>query len=500
MQLALGLALSALSACLFFLSLPPFNHGYLAWFALVPMIFAQFKLTQSNFAASAFLYVAFFIAGGASMFHSVPKMDLGFGDLRYLVVAAVGLMALFVLITGLPSGTRRFHEKTQYRYFVLLPICCWVGFEYFRYALELGQMWCMFFISQHQNLLIVQLSSLLGIWLITAIVIAVNYLLALAAIRLYEGDTGAFTKSAGLAVAVFVLSHLSGWLLLQQDLEQSGSIKIAAIQKGSSFEASRSYYSRNRLILTEEMLDAHEKLTLEAAKQKPDLVVWPESVVWVNPHKHDAIMRRLKALAAKNRFYLIVAYIDEYDKRGTVNEAMVFSPNGEYLGASAKDHPIILPNYIDGSATRGDYPTFDIAGAKTGILIGYDVDFTDTAAKLVNNGAQLLAIPMHDRPSFWQNQFLHTVFRAAENRVSIVRADWRHASTMIDPFGRIVAQPLKHNEPTAVIYELPLYASGSLYTHLGDVLAYACFLAMLFFFAYHVRLRCLPLSRSRARE
>ena len=486
MQFSIGIALSCLSAVLYFLSMPPFNMGYLAWIALVPVTIAQFKLAEKNWQSGFFLFLAFAIGGGVSFYHSLPSMNLGFGDLRHIVALAVSVVSLFVF-TGMPSGSKRFHEHTHYRYFIILPICGWVGLEFIRYSLELGQMWCMFFVSQHQNIYIMQLASLAGIWLVSAVVVAVNYLLGFGLLQLINKNPSAFTRYAGAAVGLCLATHLLGWSLMQAEPPQTGTIKVAAIQKGLSFEDSSKYHKHRALSV--EMIGDFEKLTKQLKGQDVDLVVWPESVVWVNPNEQAWIKKWLSNIAKRQSVYLVVPYISVKDRNNIINEAMVFSPEGEYIGAAPKDHPIKLPNYYDGSATRGQYPVFDIAGIKVGILLGYDIDFTDTAKTLVNQGAELLVVPMHDRPSFWQNQFLHNQYRAIENRVATVRADWRHASTPINAFGQPTADTLIHDEASTTVFDVPVSETGSLYTRIGNLLGYFCAAGFILFFLLMVMSR-----------
>jgi apolipoprotein N-acyltransferase len=49
-RFVLGLALSALSGVLLLLSFPPYGVWWLAWFAFVPGIFAQYRMFPRNYA------------------------------------------------------------------------------------------------------------------------------------------------------------------------------------------------------------------------------------------------------------------------------------------------------------------------------------------------------------------------------------------------------------------------------------------------------------------
>ena len=71
-------------------------------------------------------------------------------------------------------------------------------------------------------------------------------------------------------------------------------------------------------------------------------------------------------------------------------------------------------------------------------IICYDLDFTDTARRMADGGARLVATPSADVPSIGQVHFTHMVFRAIENRVSMVKADNEFDSVILDPYGRVL--------------------------------------------------------------
>ena len=66
------------------------------------------------------------------------------------------------------------------------------------------------------------------------------------------------------------------------------------------------------------------------------------------------------------------------------------------------------------------------------------------------------------------------VYRAAENRVAIVRSDWRVGSAIIDPFGRVLASAKwDAREQTVLVADVPIVLPrGTVYTRTGDWFAY----------------------------
>ena len=86
---------------------------------------------------------------------------------------------------------------------------------------------------------------------------------------------------------------------------------------------------------------------------------------------------------------------------------------------------------------------------------------------------------------------LHDVFRAAENRVSIVKADWRYGSAIIDSYGRVLAaSPTDRRAKMVLMADLPVpSSSGTFYTRTGDWLGVLCFLGMVALIGYDFSLK-----------
>jgi apolipoprotein N-acyltransferase len=478
-----GLALSLLSAGLLILSFPPYNLHHLVWIALVPMIVAQYRVATRVWQANLFQAVTFFIFIDITVLASFPRMNLGWGSVRLWITVAALVAALLLFVTGLPGGSPTFHRRSRFRYFLVFPVVCWVGFEYLRYLLDLGQMWGMFFIPQHRNLCLLQLASVFGMWIVSAIVVFTNYAVGLLVIG--APATGENRRPGRRTVAVVLLTvllaaHLGGWLMLRRDRPTTDTVQVAAVQPGRNFRH-KAYWSRDRLKVTLAILSDLEAMTGDAAARGAELVVWPEASLWVNPLPRPDILDRLVKLAVDHGIYLLVPWFDHSDHENVLNETLAIAPDGTILGRCAKNHPIEFAGYLDGSATRGAFPTWATPFGPFGSMIGYDADFTDVARKLTRNGARLVAVSMHDRGPFWYNQLAHTIYRAAENRVAIVRSDWRYASCVIDQHGRIVAGPAGSEANDIVMMNVALTQSGTIYTKIGDIFAMLSLAGMVVF-------------------
>src|SRR5512136_2691957 len=126
LRLITGLLLAALSAGLLLLSLPPYGIWPLALIGLCPMLFAQYRLLPLRLANLA---PAIGIGGfiGLVILSHLPAALIDQSPfLKFLTPAVM----LIVYLTE--SGSRRFHERRHFRWFVLEGAVIWVGIELIR--------------------------------------------------------------------------------------------------------------------------------------------------------------------------------------------------------------------------------------------------------------------------------------------------------------------------------------------------------------------------------
>jgi apolipoprotein N-acyltransferase len=517
-RVTLGLALSIVSGVLLYLSFPPFALGYLAWVAFVPVIVAQFIFANTDGQGRLFQALSWVTLMGIILLDTFTLGYLHGDPVGFLPLVGVLIVGGIIFLLGIPNGTVSFHRRTGYRFFLLFPPVSWVGFEFLRHKAQLGHLWGLLYISQHNNLPLIQLASLGGVWLVSFIVVLANYALGLAAITLISstpslsrilGEGGGWGEGEGwglpeapnvkrplaIALAVVLIAYGVGFALLGRQPE---TVPVAAVQIGGDLGDFSEFYGRwwrrDWPGMAEAVLDELEPLTREAAARGAKLVVWPEASLWLDPQVHTETKARLTRLVQETGIYLVSTHFILPEQGnlgwwlgfvpGMRNEATVISPDGEFLGVYGQDHPIIFTG--EAFITERTYPTYQTPFGTLATIICYDNAFTDTTRKLVRKGAQLVAHPTHDWHPMVVVDPLHDVFRAAENRVSIVKADWRYGSAIIDPYGRVLAaSPTDRRTRMVLMADVPVpSSSGSFYTRTGDGFGVLCFLGMIAFIGY----------------
>jgi apolipoprotein N-acyltransferase len=514
-RFVIGLGLSIVSGFLLYLCFPPFDLGYLAWVAFVPVIVAQFFFANADWQGRLFQALAWVTLLGIILLETFPLGYLRGDPVGFLPLVGVLIVGGIIFLLGIPNGTVGFHRRTGYRFFLLFPAVGWVGFEYLRHKAQLGHLWGMLYTSQHNNLPLIQLASLGGVWLVSFIVILANYALGLAVISgtrslsqipsstsgggpgwgQGEGEGPNARMLLAVAVAVVLVAYGVGFALLGS---QPATVRVAAVQVGGDLGDFPEFYGRwsrrDWPGMAKAVLDDLEPLTREAAAQGAKLVVWPEASLWVDPQEHPETKARLVRLVQETGIYLVSAYFILPEEGnlgwwlgfvpGMRNEATVISPDGEFLGIYGQDHPIIFTG--EAFITERTYPTYQTPFGTLATIICYDNAFTDTTRRLVRKGAQLVAHPTHDWQPIVVFDPLHDIFRAVENRVSIVKADWRYGSAIIDPYGRVLAaSPTDRRTKMVLMADVPVpSSSGTLYTRTGDWFGVLCFLGMVAFIGY----------------
>ena len=188
-------------------------------------------------------------------------------------------------------------------------------------------------------------------------------------------------------------------------------------------------------------------LIAEAAEKHADLVVLGETVPSANVEaKPETIAEPIPGpsttyfadLAKQHRLHLVLS-LYERDAHLIYNTAVLLGPDGALIGKYRK---VSLP---PGEAAKGiapgkDYPVFDTAFGKVGLMVCYDGFFPEVARELTKSGAEVIAWPV------WGCNPLLAQARACENHVFVVSSTfmkpedgWMY-SAIYDQGGRPLAK------------------------------------------------------------
>ena len=185
-------------------------------------------------------------------------------------------------------------------------------------------------------------------------------------------------------------------------------VKLGLIQTGS--------YSSN-----EQALQKISKSLKSLGKKETDIVTLPEQ--WLKNNKisdFDKEFSEFKKIAKDYSMTIIPGAFYERKKHRFVISSPVIGPKGEIIGTQEKIHPF---DYEQKLVRPGREAKVFQTNCKFGIIICYDMVFSEVANSLVKKGAEVLFSPSRIVKRGivpWQ---LYVQVRALENRVPILASN-----------------------------------------------------------------------------
>jgi len=405
-EIPLRAVTAACSGVFLGLSFPHPGWWPLAWFGLVPF----FRVLRTS-APGEGAWAGF--AFGLAFHATVLAWLLVFGPAAYavLVLFAAAYCALFGWVAAAVG------QAGEIR-FVLAAVCAWVAVEWLRTLGPVAFPWALVGVSQWQNLPVLQLASVGGVYLVSAAVVAAN--------------AGLELLLAGRALGVVALAAVAaGWAWGAARLEPAaeGSLAVAAVQPNlAQREKLRPEHAdRTRRALLE--------LTQRAAAAGAVLVVWPEHY-WPDPLiRGGSVDRRLVEASPAGGALVATGEVE-----GRWNTALVVGREG-LVGRHDKVRLVPLGEWW--AQPGPGYEPVPAPLGPAGVLICYEAVYPSAARALVRGGARYL---VHTTEEGWfgvsagpVQHLAVAVVRAAEAGRDVVRAASTGISAVVDASGRLQA-------------------------------------------------------------
>jgi apolipoprotein N-acyltransferase len=501
------------------LAFPPMNLFPLAFIALVPLFLVMRGEKPGGF------WRAFrpgFISGLAFflpllywlVFLSSNEVD----NPLLMAVPLLLLLAYQAFYWGLfAAGARLITERTSLPRIVVYPLV-WTACEYLRSLFMLGFPWGNLGYAGVAVPEAIQFAAVTGLFGVTLWIALVNavvaevlalglrlrgqvprrfwvLLAALALVILVPIAHGALVlRSAG---SVALVDHgASGALVVRSAGPAGKTIRVAVIQPniGGKRKWDPSY--------REVSFDVLYALTREAAEEKPDLVVWPETAAPSYLLKDPAHLVAIMALADETGAAILTGFPDRLgespEEYTYFNSVLLIEPM-DALGPNAgtglvkydKIHLVpfgevfpftsALPflKRVDvgqaGFTAGQERVVFATEDARFSTLICYESIFPGLVRGFVDEGAQLIVNITNDvwygRSSMPFQHASMAVMRCIENRRSLARSANSGVSLFADPYGRVTARSEIFTRGFLVA-DLPLVSEATFYTRHGDLIAW----------------------------
>ena len=480
--------------------------SFLAFISLVPVLLV---IRSTSYGWAVFygtIYGVFYVL--------VLNYWLGTFDYVTLQITTVA-SALFFLLFMLP--TVWLSRRIRWGGFLVFPLA-WVVFDYVRSLGFLGYPWGTMGASQYGFLPLIQTASLAGVWGVTFVVLLVDAGVAEVLYDILIQRTVGFGRPRlaplYVSLGLLLVSVLGGSVSLHLQERRvrrtaRGEVRVALVQQNS--DPRKHAYSRT--------FDSLRSLSDQAAVYEPDLIVWSETAFVPNIRRwsqedpevytYARLVREFleyqkdlgRWLLTGNDDYELVPGPDGEVERFDYNATVLFAPDGRRIETYRKLHLVPFTEYFPFEETfprfyellqnfdvylwePGDRRIiFDHPELSFATPICFEDVFPSDIRRFVRDGAAALVTVSNDywsqTPVEAKQHYVHSLFRAVENRVPLLKAGASGFTSYVEPTGRLVAG-VPYYEEAYLIADVPtVEARLTPYTLIGDWLPLAA-VAMLF--------------------
>ena len=496
-----SLLLAAFSGLLLAVGFPVLDLHLLAWIALLPLfITLRGQSVRNGFwlgGVAGIVYFAgtvYWVTNSVYFYGGIPLVP---ASLITLLLCAY--LALYPAVFG--AAAVHIRKKHPSLFFIAAP-ALWTALELARTYVFSGFPWSLLGYTQYRALPVVQIADITGVYGVSFLIVLVN-----AALAEFISDR---KRYPGLIIALAGLLFVLGYGNMKLRLPEQGTgIKISVAQ--GNIEQDKKWDPAYQA----ETMEVYKKLTREALKEQPDLVIWPETATpfyfsGVAP-TDQALTADLEAFVKQNRVPLLFgsATYEVKPNRRIIgrNSAFLLSADGQVEATYHKIHLVPFGEYVPlkgilffvekmvqaiGDFQAGDsYTVMRVqnghAETKLSTVICYEIIFPDLVRRFVDNGAEIITTVTNDawfgRTAAPYQHFSMAVFRAVENRVPVARAANTGVSGFIDAKGHILATSGIFTQAHLTRTIVP-GAEKTFYTRFGDLFSYACVLASLIMLAW----------------
>lgn len=501
-SILLDFFLLILSALVFSLAFP----GYISRWGIG--ILGYIALTPAFYVASRASWIRAPIYGAFYGFVCYTLFNFWLATFHPLAIFIVPMIYFTYLMLTFPFLRLSVWLFPKYGY--LVQVLVWISYEFLRTKGFLGYSYGIMGYSQYLYLPIIQIASLTGVWGVSMLVVFPSAFLAAA------WRESAWKKEK---ISIFLKAHWKeslgyGLLLLitllygwagRIDYTSAREWKIALIQHNiDPWKGGVWAYRQN--------LERLIRLSNEALKEKPELVVWSETafvpgIDWHTRYREDPdvydIVQELRAYLSKQTIPFVFGNDDgrlEKDRFGNLrrvdyNAAVLFD-QGRIQSIYRKIHLVPFTEYFPYERTfpwfyqklkeadthfwepGREFTVFRAAGVSFSTPICFEDSFGYISREFVLRGAEVIINLTNDSWSGHvaaaMQHMSKAVLRAVENRRSVVRCSNGGMTCVIDPNGRIL-QILEPYTEGFLMAKVPVYtARQTLYTKWGDWFALVC--------------------------
>jgi apolipoprotein N-acyltransferase len=329
--------------------------------------------------------------------------------------------------------------------------------------------------SQYDNLAMLQLVSLTGMW-------GLSFLLSwLGSVANWAWEhefawpeiKRGVLLYAGLILLMVAYGEARLWFA-PKDIQ---TVRVAGLtmvdwpaeqsEMSTAFDTDRAAFRR----MMEEWYQLYVDATIREARAGAKIISWPENAMTIAKEDVTAMIARLQELAKQEGIYLVAPIIEMTDGSPYANKVIILDPQGR----------IVLEHYkfggagMEGNRINGD-GILHTAQTPYGVISGivcWDSAMQGAVLQAGRNGTDILLTPSITYRDFDPSWGYVSVMRAIENGVSVVHVSDGGLSVMADPYGRILATMDHYAAGERVmVAQVPTKGVWTLYPIIGDLFAW----------------------------
>jgi apolipoprotein N-acyltransferase len=471
------------------LCFPPTRLHALAWVVLVPALVIFRRASLGRAVALAALLA---LAGAVATVDWLPRTVATYYGRPVAVGIALFLGVTLVFVVPSLAAFAACYQRLGRLPGALLPLlaaAAWVTCEFGRARVFTGNPWVLIGYSQVGVPWVMQLADVASVYGIGFVVVAVDVALAEAWIAWRAGRPRDGAGGVAVACIVLVVTLAYGaWRLARPDAETTPAVPVAVAQANLDLGTQwrRELYGQN--------LDAYLRLTSDALRARPRLVVWPENAMTFFLEDEPLYQASIARVLAPGGMELLAGGPQQSDPAHPTyhNSAFVLGPDGAPRARYDKQHLLPFAEYFpfptldflarsfgrvrEFTPGRDAAPLPTVAGP-AGVLICNEALFPEIARERVRNGAAWLANLTNDTwvgdRKYAEIAFDMATLRAVEQHRWLVRASTAGPSAIVDPNGRVTAATPLFTKATTAGAIVP-QTGLTPYARLGDAFPIAC--------------------------
>lgn len=464
-----------LSGILIILAFPPFEQGYAAWFALLPLLWATLRSAPFNAFKAGFLF--------SLPFTLYVNYYLGYVLYPYLsdilaTVAMIGLVLYISLFYGVFALTASLAARSGRAWFTALAVpSLWLGVEYLRSLTFLAYNVGYLGYTQWGYRTALNIVSVYGYWGLPFVIVFFQVIIILFFQKKLQGKNF-------VAVTVTFLIILTAGMLgpAFQEVEKKDEPLYTAMVQGNIQPERIARQDRQNI------LDHYLDLTERAIQDNPEveLVVWPETVarldfrierthpeeIIILGEEHGINLLYGARLQKSDHLYNAITLYSRGQEQIPVYNKHRLVPFVEFFPAEQVLNRILQLDLLLGSYTPGEEITmFDMKGFPVAGVVCFESYFGDHMRLFAKEGALHQFVVTNDAwfgESIGLEQHAQVAaIRAAETGAGVTQVANSGITISFDYRGR---ELFRSGKSETEIFAVPLDMTRreTVYTRYGD--------------------------------